>query len=502
MIAGHLAGGKLDGQEGVREALPAPLPELRGPFALAVWDGTTLLLARDAFGQRPLWYAQRGNELWFASDPRRLRALGVPPGQIDRDALSDFLELLYVPAPASIWSGYRKLPAGHLLRAGEHGVEVRRWFDLPVPGSAEKRPSRISVRARLEDVAQQADPAACVVLSGDLGSSALLGLMTRKHGRVRSFGEPDPIARRVAERFRSAHSEAPVHAAEQVSQALAGLGEPLGDPALVELTAVLKAISSPAAAMAVGADELFAARPRYLRAARLPHSGRAGRAAGLMATLAPRHHRGRLQRTASAIGTSGAARARALVEVFSFEERRALIGSHARTAEGATADVDGNADAAVAFDLEVGLPDGVLASLHAAAARAGVELQAPFLDPSLAALVVPPAARHKLGRAHGGRMLRDAVADLLPRDVLMADPQPPPPVGAWLRGPLRPLLHDLLHAPSARIRALLDPRAIDETLRHSLMPRGDARQAWALLALEMWVRENRPQASGLRPQAS
>ena len=73
----------------------------------------------------------------------------------------------------------------------------------------------------------------------------------------------------------------------------------------------------------------------------------------------------------------------------------------------------------------------------------------------------------------------------------MADPRPPPPAGAWLRGPLRPLLHDLLLAPSARIRALLDPRAIDETLRHSLVPRGDARQAWALLALEIWVREQR-----------
>ena len=73
MIAGHLAGGKLDAQEGVRDALPAPLRDLRGPFALAVWDGATLLLARDSFGQRPLWYAQRGGELWFASDPQRLQ---------------------------------------------------------------------------------------------------------------------------------------------------------------------------------------------------------------------------------------------------------------------------------------------------------------------------------------------------------------------------------------------------------------------------------------------
>src|SRR5262249_46464531 len=72
-----------------------------------------------------------------------------------------------------------------------------------------------------------------------------------------------------------------------------------------------------------------------------------------------------------------------------------------RPAGGAPGGVEGAADAAVAFDIETALPDGILAGLDAAAAGAGVEVEAPFLDPSLAALVVPPAARHKLGRAHG-----------------------------------------------------------------------------------------------------
>src|SRR5512140_380975 len=91
------------------------LQRLRGPFAVALWDGTTLLLARDAFGQRPLFYCEKDGALWFASDVQALRRAGAPLGQLERGALSDYLELGYVPAPGSIWSGVRKLPAGHVL---------------------------------------------------------------------------------------------------------------------------------------------------------------------------------------------------------------------------------------------------------------------------------------------------------------------------------------------------------------------------------------------------
>ena len=118
--------------------------------------------------------------------------------------------------------------------------------------------------------------------------------------------------------------------------------------------------------------------------------------------------------------------------------------------------------------------------------------RAAFLDPQLANAAVTPDARHKLGRTQGSRLLRHAVADLLPREVLMARTRSPrPAVAAWLRGPLRGLLHDVLSSPGARIRTLLDPRAIDTALQHSLAARGDGRQAWSLLALELWARQQR-----------
>jgi asparagine synthase (glutamine-hydrolysing) len=469
------------------------LQRLRGGFALALWDGDTLLLARDAFGQKPLYYAAKAGELWFGGDVRALREEGAPLGQIDRGALSDYLELLYVPAPATVWSGMRKLPAGHLLRAGEQGVEVRRWFELPAPGSSTVRPSRIAVRARLEEaVGANSGTGASLLLTGDLPSLALLALTTRKRGRVRSFTPgADPLAHRMAERFRSEHRTAKVAALDELHKILEPAPEPLGDARALLLAASLRAMAGAPVVTAAGGDELFAGHPHYLRAQRLPHSHRAARAADLLKSIAPQRHRGRLERAASALGTRGAGRARALVEVFSADERRALLGGQARSAQGATGPDALDADAALAFDLEVALPDGTLAALQAAAASAGADVRAPLLDVKLAQTVVPAEARHKLGRTHGNRLLREAVADLLPRDALTPEPRPPLPLHTWLRGPLRALLHDLVASPAARIRTLFDPRAIDSTLRHSLLPRGDPRQAWALLALEIWVRAQR-----------
>jgi asparagine synthase (glutamine-hydrolysing) len=477
-----------------RERGEAMLPALRGSFALAAWDeaSRSLLLARDAFGGRPLFYCVRGPEIWFGTEVPK----GAPLGQIDRGALSDFLELGYVPAPVSVWSGVSKLAAGHLVRFGEKGAEVRRWSDLPAPGGSPRKPSRIAVRARLEQaVKRRLDGHPAALLSGGLESSALVALMTRLSGKVRTYttgtAQDLEAARRIATRFRTEHHEVPQgdRPFEELPRLIAGATEPFADPALPPLAALLRQIRGPVIT-GDGADELFAGHPRHLHAARIPRLSRTARAADFLRKVAPARHRGTLQRAAGALGSTGAERARAFVEVFSLDERRLLLGGEARIARGATsADLRG-ADASLAFDLEVSLPEDVLFRLNLA--RGTVETRTPYADVDLAHLVVPPLARHKFGRIHGRRLLREAVADLLPRDVLMQPARTlEPPLGAWLRGPLRQMLGDLVRTPTARIRVLLDPRGIDQALAHALRPRGNPRKAWALLCLELWARESR-----------
>lgn len=498
--------GAVDG-EALAARGEALLPELRGPFAAAVGQNDSLLLARDVFGERPLYYCSRGPEVWFASRPQELREARAPLGQIDRSALSDYLELGYVPSPGTLWSNLRKVPPGCavIFSRADESPQVRRFAQLPIPGSSPRPPSRIALRARLEETVRQAlraESRPAVLLSAGLESLALLALMTRLSGPVRSYsvsfgdGDQSEVPRRIAQRFRSDHHEMRValRPAHEVGPALAACGEPLADPAVVQLAGALREVAREQKVVltADGAAELFAGHERYLRAKRLPQLERAGRAAELLRLVAPRRHRGKLQKAAHALRSTGAPRARAFVEIFSPDERRALLGAAARVADHGPAEELVGVDAGLAFDLFTALPDSVLLRLDAAASAASLRARAAFLDVALAQAAVPAEARHKLGRTRGSRLLRAAVADLLPRDVLAAPTRSPrPPVAAWLRGPLRTLLHDLVKSPSARIRTLLDPRAIDATLQHSLAPRGDGRQAWSLLALELWSREQR-----------
>jgi asparagine synthase (glutamine-hydrolysing) len=469
------------------------LPRLRGGFALAIWEerSRSLVLARDALGARPLYYCAVGSRIWFGSRAPK----AAPRGQLERGALSDYLELGYIPAPATAWSAVRKVPPGHLLRFGAEGPSLRRWFETPVPGSGRK-PSRIAVRARLEEaVRRRLDGNPATLLSGGLDSSALVALATRLSGRVRTYAagsdEDLELARRIAHRFRTDHHELKIshRPEEDLPALLAAAGEPFADPALLAMAGLLRATDG-AVLTGDGADELFAGHVRYLRAARIPELRPAASAANLLRRVVSGRHRGTLHRAAVTLRTTGPERARAMVEIFNLEERTILLGVAARTARGPTAEKLEGLEAALAFDLEVSLPDDVLFRLDVAAG--GRDVRTPFVDVELAQTVVPPPWKDKLGRLHVRRLLREAVADLLPREVLTRPPlSPQVPIGAWLRGPLRQMLHDLVRAPTARIRTLLDPRAIDRALAHSLAPRGNPRQAWSLLCLELWAREER-----------
>ena len=484
----------------------ALLPKLRGMFAFALWDARRqrLLAARDPFGEKPLVWTERrgpgGTELSFASELGALRASGGETGSVDRAALSDYLELLYVPAPRTIFQGVRKLPAGHLLVATREGVTVRRYFTPPVPGSRPDRrgdlPAR--VRAELERAVRlrlRSDVPIAALLSGGIDSSAVVGLMAKELGPgVRTFsvgfGQGDdelPFARAVAKRHQTDHHELVVtgELAGEVVEGLSAHGEPFGDSSAVPTAAVCRAVAREAKVVLTGdgGDELFAGYGRYRRVGSLPHVPFADRAAALAGRAASRY-----RRAALAVGRRGDARNRALVEVFSLEERRRLLGQDARALpapEGPTGDVD----AAIAFDLAVYLPEDLLPKVDAASMRHGLESRAPFLDQELAALVVPLAEEEKQTATQGKLALRAAVKDLLPEEILGREKRGfGSPVEQWLRGPLRPMLEGLLFPPSARAKSLLDPTAIDAVVKEVARGRGNAHQAWALLALEQWLR--------------
>src|SRR3954452_13465177 len=249
---------------------------LRGMFAVAIWDATRrrLVLARDRYGIKPLYYRHVGGELRFASE---LRAL--PRGEIDLDALEAFLAFNSIPAPYSIFREVRKLPAGHVLVWEEDGRLRIERYARPAPAAVEEL--RVDdeaelieeLRARLRDSVRAhllSDVPVGVLLSGGVDSAVLAALAAQETSEAlhtftigfeeRSFDERAD-ARRVADRYATNHHELLVRPDPQLLfETLADVfDEPFADSSALPTYAVsrLAADHVKVALSGEGGDELF-----------------------------------------------------------------------------------------------------------------------------------------------------------------------------------------------------------------------------------------------------
>jgi asparagine synthase (glutamine-hydrolysing) len=120
---------------------PAALDGLRGMFAFVAWNDERgeLLLARDRVGKKPLYYRVEDDILYFASALQALRSVSRSPWEVDPVALDKYFTFGYVPAPETIFTGVRKLPAGSFAVQGQHGVQVARFWDLSGKAQAYER---------------------------------------------------------------------------------------------------------------------------------------------------------------------------------------------------------------------------------------------------------------------------------------------------------------------------------------------------------------------------
>src|SRR3954464_13945201 len=249
---------------------------LRGMFAVAIWDARRqrLVLARDRYGIKPLYYRDTGDELRFASE---LRAL--PRGEIDLDALEAFLAFNSIPAPYSIFRDVRKLPAGHVLIWEEDGnIHVDRYARPgPVPVDDLRTDDEAELieelRARLRDSVRAhllSDVPVGVLLSGGVDSAALAALAAQESSdavhtftigfQERSFDERAD-ARRVAERYGTNHHELLVRPDPTLllPTLAEGFDEPFADSSALPtyLVSQLAAEHVKVALSGEGGDELF-----------------------------------------------------------------------------------------------------------------------------------------------------------------------------------------------------------------------------------------------------
>src|SRR6201986_4320086 len=255
---------------------------LRGMFAVAIWDARRrrLVLARDRYGIKPLYYRHAGGELRFASEVRSL-----PRGEIDPDALEAFLAFNSIPAPYSIFRDVRKLPAGHVL-VWQNGEATVDRFARPSPAQGnelrdgDEAELIEELRARLRDSVRAhllSDVPVGVLLSGGVDSAALAALAAQETSEPvhtftigfaeRRFDEPAE-GRLVAERYGTEPHELLARPdPELLLHALAAaFDEPFADSSALPtyLVSQLAAEHVKGALSGEGGDELFGGYYTYV----------------------------------------------------------------------------------------------------------------------------------------------------------------------------------------------------------------------------------------------
>jgi len=491
---------------------------LRGMFAVALWDSEQgrLLLARDRYGIKPLYYREAEGELAFASE---LRAL--PRSEIDLDALEAFLAFNSVPAPLTIFREVRKLPPGHILVWQEGRSELTRYA-RPAPVSAadvrgdEEAELVEELRARLRDSVRAhlvSDVPVGVLLSGGIDSATLAALAAEEMSEPlrtfsigfeeRSFDELGD-ARLVAQRYGTRHRELVLRPdAALLLPALAdAFDEPFADSSALPtyLVSQLAAEDVKVALSGEGGDELFGGY--YTYAADLL-AQRTGWTTPLLRPLVERLPSSsarasfdyRAKRFVRAAQLPPLERHHGWKEIFSRDARAELTGRRddfdpvdlLRTR---FAETEGAELLARLQDVDLGtyLVDDLLVKTDRASMAHSLEARVPFLDPVVTNFALGLPTRHKVRGLRKKVLLRKAAAPLVPPELLRRRKRGfSIPAAAWLRGELEPFARETLSAEALRRQGFFQPEAVSRLIDDHVAGREDlSRQLWGLLAFTLW----------------
>jgi asparagine synthase (glutamine-hydrolysing) len=509
---------------------PEFVSRLRGMFAVAVWDQEErrLLLARDRFGIKPLYYALDGGRISFASELKALLRQPAFPREVDVEALHAYLAFNSIPAPLTIFRCARKLPPGHLLLCSQsNGVRTVR-YSRPAPAShamlRSEPPEALAseLRERLDESVRAhllADVPVGVFLSGGVDSSLITALAATASPRAvstfsigfreSSFNEL-PLAREVADRYGTNHHELVVtpNISELLPQLTAAFDEPFADSSAVPTFLVSRLASEHVKVVlsGEGGDEMFGGYETY---AADELASRIGPAAARLAPLVERLPSSsarvsldyRAKRFVRAASLQPLERHHGWKEIFSAEQRERLLRPQwqdpgadplatwrQRFAETASAPLLSRLQ-----DIDIGiyLADDLLVKTDRMSMVHGLEARVPFLDSVVSNLALSLPTKMKVRGLSKKRLLRQAAIPLIPSSILKARKRGfSIPAAAWLRGELEPLARELLATERMRSQGFFDPAFVTGLLDDHVRRRADySRQLWGLMSFSLWVEQ-------------
>jgi asparagine synthase (glutamine-hydrolysing) len=524
------------------------LPRLNGMFHFAVWDNheRKLTLARDHVGIKPLYYAYlpsqpgKPGSFIFASEVKAILATGSVERALDTAALNQFLTFLWVPDPNTLFRGIKTLPPAHVLRFQVDQIKIDEWWDVSFDEIEEGRSEawwQDRVLETLDEVVKLemvADVPLGSFLSGGIDSSGIIAMM-KHHSNGRRVATytvgiesedlrydiiPDDVewARRV-----NTHLDTDFHeimlqpaVAELLPKLVYHLDEPAIDMAIPSFLVSQAARETLRVMLSgMGGDEVFAGYPRQLAmkiaGAFDPVPGMLRRP--LMKTLErtlPGGLPGRLtaplrnaKKFARSAGLDFEERYLGFGTYFTDEAKQRLYSDDLRTS---TRELDAYASHRRYFarvenaaplnrllyvDLKTFLPCLNLITTDKTSMAANLEVRVPFLNRKMIELTASLPPELKLRGFKRKYILKRALEKLLPHDVVWRKKAGfGAPIRSWLRGPLLPMVKDLLSEETIRRRGLFRPDEVRRIIDANLSGREDYNlQVFQLLTLELWQRQ-------------
>jgi asparagine synthase (glutamine-hydrolysing) len=507
-----------EGVDGIRK--------LRGMFAYALWDARRkcLLLVRDRFGKKPLYFASLADGFYFGSELKCLRAAGVPL-ELDPEAIRLYTQFSYIPDPWTPYRAIRKLSPGSWMRCHEDGrIEQGRYWTLPVP-AAEHAPDLTEAGAcdEVRNVFDEsvrlrmiADVPLGAFLSGGIDSSMVVASMARHSSEpVKTFSigfeEAEfnelPYAAQVARHCGTDHHEILVRpdSVDLVSRIVRHFDEPFGDMAAVPtfLVSEFAVRHVKVCLTGDGGDELFGGYESFFQIERQQWMDRI-----------PLFARGAISALADALPYSAygknflhmMSRPSALERYFENNSAPYFLRNHLfrspwtfsagealRDAfpDCIPADDAGILSQAMYFESTAKLTGDMLVKVDRMSMANSLEVRCPMLDSELAELASRIPHAWKIQNGAGKKILLKAMGDRLPASILTRSKMGfGVPIRHWFRGPLRELLWDNLTGARFQNRGIVEPEFLKTMLEeHQSGRRDNSNWLWILLMLEMWFRE-------------
>jgi len=500
---------------------------LRGMFALALWDERQreLLLARDPLGIKPIYYYRTERLFVFASEVRALLASGLVPRKLNGAGVDSYLACGSVEAPLTIVEGVRQLLPGQYLQAridGDGKLEVTIGEFATCNREAEVSRSRAEAVARLRSELEESvrlhlvsDVPLGVFLSGGADSSAMVALTSRIAGeppRTFSvvFDEPEyseaTHARTIAARFRTDHCETRLNEdqlLELLPHALASLDQPTMDG--INTFVVAKAVKHAGVTVALsglGGDELFAGYPSFKRALQVDsmsplskHLLRATSGFGRFALNGSTQRNKFWQLAASDCTPSDVYRITRQLFAPDYVRQLTRRAAHDdRLCRESTADIVNQISE---LELRGYMTNTLLRDTDAMSMAHSLEVRVPLVDVKVVEFALSLPGKWKLGNGTNGvskALLADAVADLLPRDLL-ARPKMgfTLPFEKWMQGRLREEIGAVLEDGDRIANTGLVGGSVRDVWQRFLKKPGAIgwSRPWALYALARWCEINK-----------